>query len=126
MASTPRLAVGTVFADDYRVIGPLAEGGMGSVYRAEQLSTRKARALKILHGRMLEDDRSRMRFVREATIGAAISSEHVVEVIAAGIDRNTELPYLVMELLDGGDLAAVVKHRGRLDVAELGALMRQL
>ncbi|HWB80288.1 MAG TPA: serine/threonine-protein kinase [Nannocystaceae bacterium] len=115
-----------MFADDYRVIGPLAEGGMGSVYRAEQLSTRKPRALKILHGRMLEDDRSHVRFVREATIGAAIASEHVVEVIAAGIDRTTELPYIVMELLDGGDLAAVVKHRGRLDVHELGAMMRQL
>jgi serine/threonine protein kinase len=126
MASTPRLAVGTVFADDYRIIGPLAEGGMGSVYRAEQLSTLKPRALKILHGRMLEDDRSRTRFVREATIGAAIASDHVVEVIAAGIDRHTELPYLVMELLDGGDLSAVVKHRGRLDVPELGAAMRQL
>ncbi|MFO0635283.1 MAG: serine/threonine-protein kinase [Nannocystaceae bacterium] len=126
MASTPRLAIGTVFADDYRIVGPLAEGGMGSVYRAEQLSTRKPRAVKVVHGRLLDDERSRARFVREATVAASIASEHVVEVIAAGIDRATELPYLVMELLDGGDLAAVVKHRGRLSVPELGGLMRQL
>ncbi len=126
MASTPRLAIGTVFADDYRIIGPLAEGGMGSVYRAEQLSTRKPRAIKVVHGRLLDDERSRARFVREATVAASIASEHVVEVIAAGIDRTTELPYLVMELLDGGDLAAVVKHRGHLSVDEVGALLRQL
>lgn len=126
MASTPRLQVGTIFAEDYRIVGPLAEGGMGSVYRAEQLSTHKPRAVKVVHGRLLDDERSRMRFVREATVAASIASEHVVEVIAAGIDRTTELPYLVMELLDGGDLAAVVRHRGRLTCPELGALMRQL
>ena len=126
MASTPRLQVGTIFAEDYRIVGPLAEGGMGSVYRAEQLSTHKPRAVKVVHGRLLDDERSRMRFVREATVAASIASEHVVEVIAAGIDRATELPYLVMELLDGGDLAAVVRHRGRLTCAEVGALMRQL
>jgi tRNA A-37 threonylcarbamoyl transferase component Bud32 len=99
---------------------------MGSVYRAEQLSTRKPRAVKVVHGRLLDDERSRARFVREATVAAQIASEHVVEVIAAGIDRTTELPYLVMELLDGGDLAAVVRHRGRLDRFELGAMFRQL
>jgi len=126
MASTPRLQVGTIFAGDYRIVGPLAEGGMGSVYRAEQLSTHKPRAVKVVHGRLLDDERSRARFVREATIAASIASEHVVEVIAAGIDHTTELPYLVMELLDGGDLAAVVRHRGRLTATELGALLRQL
>jgi tRNA A-37 threonylcarbamoyl transferase component Bud32 len=126
MASTPRLQVGTIFAEDYRIVGPLAEGGMGSVYRAEQISTAKPRAVKVVHGRLLDDERSRMRFVREATVAASIASEHVVEVIAAGIDRTTELPYLVMELLEGGDLAAVVRHRGRFTTAELGATMRQL
>lgn len=126
MPSTPRLTIGTVFAEDYRIVGPLAEGGMGSVYRAEQLSTRKPRAVKVVHGRLLDDERSRARFVREATVAAQIASEHVVEVISAGIDRTTELPYLVMELLDGGDLAAVGRHRGRLDRYELGALFRQL
>jgi len=126
MASTPRLQVGTIFAGDYRIVGPLAEGGMGSVYRAEQISTAKPRAVKVVHGRLLDDERSRMRFVREATVAASIASEHVVEVIAAGIDATTELPYLVMELLEGGDLAAVVRHRGRFTTAELGATLRQL
>ncbi len=126
MASTPRLAAGTTFAGDFRVLGPLAEGGMGSVYRAEQLSTHKPRALKIVHGRLLDDEKSRARFLREATIGASIASEHVVEVISAGIDAATETPYLVMELLEGADLATVVRHHGRLSVPELGAVLRQL
>ncbi|HET6583169.1 MAG TPA: serine/threonine-protein kinase [Nannocystaceae bacterium] len=126
MASTPRLAPGTSFAGDFRVLAPLAEGGMGSVYRAEQLSTHKLRALKIVHGRLLEDERSRARFLREATIGASIASEHVVEVISAGIDAATELPYLVMELLEGADLGTVVRNHGRLSVGELAAAMRQL
>jgi serine/threonine-protein kinase len=126
MASTPRLAAGTSFAGDFRVLGPLAEGGMGSVYRAEQLSTRKLRALKIVHSRLLDDERSRARFLREATIGASIASEHVVEVISAGIDAATEMPYLVMELLEGADLATVLRNHGRLAVAELAAVLRQL
>lgn len=121
-----RLEPGTIFARDYRVVQPIACGGMGAVYRVEQLSTLKHRALKVLHTRVVGDERARSRFVREATVGARIRSAHVVEVIGAGIDESTGLPWLAMELLDGFDLGAVVGYHGRLTPHELLAAFRQL
>jgi serine/threonine protein kinase len=126
MAVAPRLVPGTIFARDYRVIELLAEGGMGAVYRTEQLSTRKLRALKLVSTRLASDPKGRQRFVREATIGASIDSEHVVEVIGAGIDDDTDCPWLAMELLDGADLGAVVLHQGPLSPAQLREVAGQL
>jgi eukaryotic-like serine/threonine-protein kinase len=126
MAVAPRLAPGSVFARDYQVIDLLAEGGMGAVYRAEQQSTRKLRALKLVSTRLAADPKGRQRFVREATIGASIDSEHVVEVIGAGIDEESDRPWLAMELLDGADLGAVVRHQGPLSPAQLHEVAGQL
>jgi serine/threonine protein kinase len=126
MAVTPRLAPGTVFARDYQVVDLLAEGGMGAVYRAEQLSTRKLRALKLVSTRLASDPKGRQRFVREATIGASIDSEHVVEVIGAGIDDESDRPWLAMELLDGADLGALLRHQGPLSPGQLHEVMGQL
>ena len=126
MASAARLSPGSVFAGDFQVLDQLAEGGMGTLYRAEQLSTRKTRVLKLLHARLATDPKSRERFVREATVGAAIDSEHIVEVIAAGIDEASERPWLAMELLHGADLGSLVQHRGPLSAVEMFVVLRQL
>ena len=106
--SVSRLEPGVVFANDYRVVKHLSEGGMGAVYVVHQLSTGRARALKLMHAEFVANADLRRRFEQEAQIGARIDSEHVVEVQAAGIDVPTGLPFLVMELLEGEDLARFV------------------
>ena len=82
------LSPGSLFAGDFRVVRPLAGGGMGAVYVVEQTSTGKHRALKVMHPQMLQDERLRARFVQEAKIGSRIESDHVVEVVGAGIDAE--------------------------------------
>lgn len=99
---------------------------MGAVYEAEQLSTRKHRALKVLTNRFGADEKAQARFVREATVGAEIRSDHVVDVIGAGIDEPTGLPWLAMELLDGMDLKRLVDQRGTLEPAHLVDVFSQL
>src|SRR5258708_5164249 len=101
-----QLAPGAIFAGEYRVIGRLSEGAMGAVYTVEQISTGKQRALKLMHAQLLHDERLRQRFVQEARIGAQIDSDHVVEVVGAGIDQASAMPWLAMELLRGETLAA--------------------
>ena len=86
MSGLLQLGPGSIFAGDFRIERPLGEGGMGAVYVVEQLSTGKSRALKIMQPQMLADDRLRQRFVQEARVGARIESDHVVEVVGAGID----------------------------------------
>ncbi|MEM9453139.1 MAG: serine/threonine-protein kinase [Myxococcota bacterium] len=126
MAQAPRLAPGSIFARDYKVVDLLAEGGMGAVYRAEQMSTRKLRALKLISTRLDTDPKGRERFVREATVGASIDSEHAVEVIGAGVDETTGRPWLAMEMLDGADLGAVVDYQGPISPGQLREVVGQL
>jgi serine/threonine protein kinase len=126
MAGLPTLAPGTLFARDFQVLGLLAEGGMGAVYVVEQVSTGKRRALKIMLPQLVEDRRARERFAMEARIGAQIASEHIVEVVAAGIDEATQTPWLAMEMLEGQDLQHLMRIRGRLPVEETIEVLQQL
>ena len=126
MGAGATIAPGTVFAGDYEVERTLAAGGMGAVYVARQRSTQKLRALKTLLPEYVSDPAMRARFAREATVGSRIESDHVVEVIAAGVDEPSGVPWIVMELLAGDDLAGVAAKRGVLPPAEALEAFRQL
>ena len=103
----------------------LGEGGMGVVYVAEQLSTGRLRALKLMRSWSSGDEDAR-RFKQEARVGALIQSEHIVDVIAAGVDSSSGCPWLAMELLDGADLATYMAQKGALGLLETGAILRQV
>jgi eukaryotic-like serine/threonine-protein kinase len=95
------LALDAIFAGDFRIRRLLAQGGMGSVYVADQLSTGRPRALKIMHAQYVTDPGLRQRFEQEAKLTAGIRSAHIVETVGAGIDGATGHPWIAMELLDG-------------------------
>lgn len=120
------LRQGTVFAGDYRVLEPLAHGGMGAVYVAEQVSTGRRRALKVMHPILVADDAARSRFIQEARVGGLIDSDHVVEVIAAGVDEASMMPWLCMELLEGETLQDRISRLGGLPPEELAEVAVQL
>jgi tRNA A-37 threonylcarbamoyl transferase component Bud32 len=126
MSSAFQFSVGTIIAGNYRVLRPLSEGGMGAVYVVEQVTTKKQRALKVMHPQLVGDARLRERFVQEAQIGASIDSDHVVEVIDAGIDPQRGLPWLAMELLQGETLAARIQRMTRLTPAVVREIFAQL
>ena len=120
------LAPGTTFGRDFRVVRPLGVGGMGAVYVVEQISTGRRRALKVLHTFLVRDRKHRERFEQEAKVGAGIRSDHVVEVIGAGIDDDTGMPWLAMELLEGEDLLARVTKSGPFGPDEVARIYQQL
>ncbi len=115
---------GAVLGGDFRIERPLGMGGMGSVFLAQQLSTGKARAVKVMHPGLVSSPGMRERFVQEARIGSMIQSDHVVEVVGAGVDADSGVPWLAMELLNGEDLSQHVARRGALSVDELVRVMR--
>jgi serine/threonine protein kinase len=117
------LAPGQVFADRFRVVRLLARGGMGAVYVAEQLSTQKLRALKVMLPLLSLAER---RFEQEARTSSLIDSEHVVEVIDVGVEQHTLAPWLAMELLEGEPLGAYLDRHGPLEPAETHEILRQL
>src|SRR5580700_7063069 len=121
-----QLAPGDVFANDFRVVKPLSEGGMGAVYVVEQLSTGKRRALKLMLPNLVADVKLRQRFEQEARVGSRIESEHVIEVVGAGVDAPTGTPWLAMELLQGEDLGDLVRRAGALPAGEVRSILEQL
>ena len=80
------LQPGMIFGRDFRVVRALRAGGMGSVYVVDQLSTGKQRALKVMAPELATDPAIRDRFVFEARAASRIESDHVVEIVTAGID----------------------------------------
>lgn len=105
------LLPGSIFAHDFKIVKLLSKGGQGDVYVVQQISTRRKRALKVLHGHLAWDQRQLAQFLQEATCCSLIESDHVVEVIAAGIDATTKSAWLVMELLVGKDLEQTLAER---------------
>jgi FKBP-type peptidyl-prolyl cis-trans isomerase/serine/threonine protein kinase len=120
------LRAGTLFAGDFRVIRPLAEGGMGVVYVVEQLSTGSQRALKLMQRELVQSPQLRERFEREAQLPAKIQSEHVVKVLGAGVDDSTGLPWFIMELLEGETLDDRVRRDPQLSRAELLTIFEEV
>jgi len=109
------LSDGQIFAHRYRVSRCVAAGGMGAVYEAHHTETDRRVALKVMLPHFVSNADLRDRFKREARITANIGSEFIVEVLDAGVDDETEMPFLVMEYLEGSDLAGEVEHKGPLD-----------
>ncbi|MEZ4389875.1 MAG: protein kinase [Polyangiales bacterium] len=126
MEPLPQLTPGMIFARDFRVVRLLSAGGMGAVYVVEQISTQRPRALKIMLPDLVRDPTSRARFTQEATVAGRIKSDHIVEVVSAGIDEATNTPWIAMELLEGEELAQAMTRRGALPPAEVMEVMRQL
>jgi eukaryotic-like serine/threonine-protein kinase len=120
------LTPGMTFAGDFEVIEPLSAGGMGAIYIVQQRSTGKRRALKLMHPELLADAKLRQRFSQEARVSALVDSEHVVEVVSAGVDEDSSMPWLAMELLRGESLKDALSRRKRLTAAETRAVFRQL
>ena len=120
------LSPGTIVGRDFRVVNHLASGAMGAVYIVDQLSTGKQRAMKVMSHELVVNDRARERFVLEARVGAKVDSDHVVEVVTAGVDEGSGMPYLVMELLRGEELSDKVQREGALPLGQVGEILKQV
>ncbi len=101
----------------YRVLRVLGEGGMGTVFQAEDTSLERMVALKVLKPDRTAGDVARQRFLQEAKAAASLQHEHIVTIYQVGEDRG--LPFLAMELLQGESLDELLKRNDGLDLAEV-------
>ncbi len=108
------LSAGQIVADKYRIDGVIGTGGMGVVVAATHVELDQRVAIKFLRE---VSDEALARFQREARLLVRLKGSHVARVIDVGaLDDDT--PYIVMEHLEGSDLASVVARRGKLPVDE--------
>ncbi len=101
---------GVVVASRYRLESVIGEGGMAVVWSAVHTETDRRVALKLVKAEFVRDDTIRDLFVREARIAARIGkSEHIVDVLDAGVDDALKVPFIAMELLEGQGLDARIR-----------------
>jgi class 3 adenylate cyclase len=109
MAPQPGESIGR-----FKLLQKLGEGGMGIVYKAEDISDGTIAAIKLLrHGPAMDDHPARRRFVREGRILAALDSPNVTRLIEAGVDD--ERCFLALEFVDGPTLGARIRNEGKVD-----------
>ncbi len=119
-----RFVPGAVVAGRYRVVGLLGRGGMGEVYRADDLKLGQPVALKFLP-RAVEGDPDRLeRFVNEVRVARQVSHPNVCRVYDIGDVGGQH--YLSMEFVDGEDLASLLRRIGRLPEDKAIQIGRQM
>jgi serine/threonine protein kinase len=112
----------------YRVEGLLGQGGMGAVYRATHLGTKRTVAVKVIRPRLSAGREFVERFRREAEAAGRLRHPNVVDVTDFGFARvgAEQVAYLVMEYLDGCTLAEVLAEEGKLPVTWVADILDQV
>jgi serine/threonine-protein kinase len=100
----------------YKVLGVLGKGGMGIVLKALDPALQRVVAIKVLSPLLATSGSSRQRFTREAQAAAAIVHNHVVPIFHVDTDKDSGLPYLVMQCIIGRSLQERIDRDGPLDM----------
>jgi serine/threonine-protein kinase len=117
--------LGQILAEKYLITTLLGEGGMGRVYRADQVALEKPVAVKVLHRHLMGDEVSVARFNSEAREASRINHPNVVTVFEFG-ETPYGVMYLVMELLRGRPLADLIVHEHPLAFDRIVGVFRQV
>jgi serine/threonine protein kinase len=119
-----RFPPGTILAGRYRIIGPLGRGGMGDVYRADDLKLDQAVALKFLSRSRSESPTWLRRYQNEVRLARRVTHPNVVRVY--DISEAEGEVFISMEYVDGEDLATLLRRIGRLTSDKAIQIARQL
>jgi serine/threonine protein kinase len=100
----------------YEIGALIGHGATASVFEGVHTGLGKRVALKVLHEHLTADEEMRARFVREGRVASQLDHPNVVGILDVGVEGD--VAYLVMERLDGQDLAALLRERRRLSVTD--------
>ena len=116
--------IGQVLGHRYQLEEEIAAGGMATIWRARDEQLGREVAIKILHPEYGRDAAFVARFRQEATAVAGLSAPNIVSVFDLGTDEAG--PYIVMEFVDGQDLATILHDRGAIPVTACARIAMQV
>jgi serine/threonine protein kinase len=117
------LSPGQILDERYEILGLLAEGGMGAVYRARRTLLGDDVAIKIVRGEHGRE--ARERFFRESRASARLRHPHIVSIFDFSVD-DEDHPFLVMELLNGQSVKDEIATKGKLTLDEVQTIVPPL
>jgi serine/threonine-protein kinase len=120
-----RSLVGQTVANAYRVVRMIGEGAMGAIYEARQLRLDKRVAIKVLARELAANGEALLRFHREAEITSTLGHPHIINVFDFGTTENGQ-PFLVMEYLEGEDLANLIHRKHAISLRAAVRITRQV
>jgi serine/threonine-protein kinase len=111
--------IGRLINGRYRLIAPLGEGGMATLWRAVDEQLDREVAVKLLRPQYSADPGFARRFKQEARSAGSLAHPNIVSVYDYGQDgEDAATQYIVMQLVDGQDLSGLLRERGRLSVSD--------
>src|SRR3954464_736156 len=116
------LRVGTIVDGRYEILEPLAEGGMGAVFRARRRLLGDDVAIKIVRAQSAGDQDMRERFLREARACALLRHPNIVSILDYNVDGEGR-PFLVMEFLNGRSLREEIEGCEPFSIAGMQAIV---
>ena len=120
--------IGEILDAKYRIDRQLGAGGMGNVYLATHLGTTRIVAVKVIAPRWAKEPQFLARFQREAQACGRLRHPNIVNVTDFGIAKSTQgdMPYLVMEYLDGQTLSEFQKSNSKIALLQIADLLDQV
>ncbi|MGZ4299410.1 MAG: serine/threonine-protein kinase [Solirubrobacteraceae bacterium] len=115
---------GAFEAAGYRIEAVIGRGGVGTVYRAVQLSLQRDVALKLLTAEQSADSTFRRGFLDESILAASLDHPHIVPVYDAG--EVQDILYMAMRYVPGSDLQGMIRREGRLSPHASVAILEQV
>jgi eukaryotic-like serine/threonine-protein kinase len=123
-ASTTLLQSGTLLGGRYKIVELLGEGGMGAVYKAEDLELDRTIALKVIRAELANNPDILQRFKQEIVLARQITHRNIIRIFDLG--EASSVRFITMEYVQGESLYQMLRDRGKIPVDEVVDIMEQV
>lgn len=123
-SSGPLLEIGNVLANRYKILEILGEGGMGAVYKAQDLQLEREVALKVIRPELASDPDILQRFKHELILARQVSDRNVIRIFDLG--EAGAIRFITMEFVEGESLHKILQRQRKLEVAEAVDIVEQV
>ena len=120
----PELQPGTILANRYEILNVLGTGGMGSVYKAQDLELDRLVALKVIRPELARNAAIVDRFKQELRLSHKVTHRNVVRLY--DLSEDAGMRFVTMELVEGHDLRSILEERGKLPASEAVEIFHQI
>jgi serine/threonine-protein kinase len=125
LSARHELEPGAIIAERFRIRARVGDGAVGVVFAAEQLGMNREVAIKVLKKEHITDEDSIRRFYVEAQAASSLVHPGIVRILDFGLDPKTSVPYLAMDLVEGGSLAEILAQ-GPIEERRMAQLFAQI